>query len=1200
MGGAFARDVLRTVWLSRRRFLLIAAICMLGVTMFVGVRAACENLRASADEFFDAQRLYDVSVQSTLGLTGDDVKALAALDGVGVAEGSWSETAYTQVGDARAQVSVMAWEQGGMNEPYLLDGRLPEAAGEVAVTSEFLEDSGLSLGDAVTFSADPDGGDGEPGEAGEAAGGETAEADGEAGEADGEDDFGGDVDVSSGETSEQFASGDYVIVGSVIDPTSVNAKHGSSSFRATGARYSFFVSPASVDPDVADVYSVVYLSVEGASALSGFSGDYDERVAAVTEAAEGIKAEREEARTAQVRDDATEQVDEAEREVNAELADAQAQIDDAQAQIDDAIAQVEEGRAELASQRASLEEAQRELDEGAALLDEARARLDEGDRQLDDAEALLPGGQDELDAAREELAAAREEYERQAEAWPAQREQLASGLSQVQSQIPAAEQAVSGLRDRLGELEAQEDPDEAQIAEVRGQLEAAEGALDLLTGREAELSGLIEQGDAAMRDAPGQLDASEAGLDEWQSGLDQISAGRAEAERGRRQLEQQQAQLDAAQAQIDAAWPLLEDGEAQLDAGEAEALEGQAELDERREEFERGKQEALERIEDARRQVDELESATWYVQDRGAISSYASIDSDAGSIEAIGTVFPVIFLTVAILVSLTTASRMVEEDRGLIGLYKALGYSRATIMSKYVAYTLGASLAGGAVGAVLGFVALPSFLATVFEVMYTLPAFTLHFDAGLCALAMGMFCVGISLATVLTCRGELAEQPASLMRPRAPKAGARILLERVGPLWRRMSFLNKVTARNLFRYKRRFAMTVFGVAGCTALMIIGFAISDSVQALSDNQYGAADRAGVYDYDLMAVVTDPDDLVGLAETLTGDDGVTDYVAVLTDSLTVEHDGRKETVQLMVVPDGFDLEGYVELRPMRTGGLPGALGLGGTATEAGDGAGGALALAGATAGPDGAPGTGDEGVLVTYNAAEVLGFGVGDEVSMRDTALREATARVDGVVANYLGNVVYMTEDAYERLFGVAVEPNAVLAHLSGDASAQIAFADELARDPDVRQVTSVEKSVRDFEANFMLINYVVVLLVCLAAGLSFVVLFTLATTNISERERELATIKVLGFRRREVRTYVNKETVVLTLIGTVAGVPLGAALSHLLTYVLVMPSMYFAVEIHPLSFVWSCAFSLLFAFVVNVICNRSLDRVDMVAALKSAE
>ena len=1138
---AMATDTLRTIRASLRRFLSIAAICVLGTTMLVGLTIACDDLRLSADEFFDAQRLYDVSVQSTLGLTDEDVSALAALGGVEAAEGSWSETAYTTVHDERHSVAVHAFAAGGMNQPYVVEGALPTGNDEVAVTAEYLEESGKQLGDTVTFGVE-----------GEGAGGTSED----------------ELDsLGSSDTSELFASHAYTITATVIDPTSVAAKHGSSSFRASGAKYSFFVTN---DAATSDAYSVVYLRVKGASELSGFSEAYDALVAQVVDEAEAIKDAREQARTESVLGDATAKVNDAEAEAATEFEDAEAQLADAQSTIDDALAQIAEGRSELASQGAlassQLAAAQDKLDESAAELATARRELERKEQQLDEAASQLPGDEAALAAARGELERQRTAAEQEIDA----RIQASWYASAERAQLVSQRDAVAAQIAQLKEAGSESPAAQQQLAELTSTLSALEDG--------------IAQGDAAAEsERQSALDAlneqlapTEAQLGQWEAALGQIAGGRSQLEAARTQVAEGETQIAAGRAELRsqrlAAQRQLAEGAATLNDAEAEAQDGQAELDENRAAYEQKKADALAKIAEARAKVSELEGATWYVQDRSAISSYASIESDASSIQVIGTVFPAIFLTVAILVSLTCATRMVEEERGLIGLYKALGYSRRRIMGKYVAYTFAAAALGGTVGCLLGFIALPEFLFEVFAVMYTLPAFTLHFDAVLCAAAIGMFVVGICVATVLTVRSELAEQPALLMRPKAPRAGTRILLERIPFVWRHLSFLNKVTARNLFRYKRRLAMTVFGVAGCCALMICGFAIADTVLALCPNQYGGSGRAGIYQYHTLAV-TQPADLEDAAARLAENGDVEGFLALRYENVTLEHDGAKEAVQLVVVPNGFSLEGYIDLR-----------------SEGGE----HLSLAGATASDTG------DGVLATKNAAVMLGLGEGVEVSLQDATLARASAHVSGIAMNYLGNSVYMTQDAYERIFGHAFEPNALLVKTAGTAEQRIAFAEGLARDATYLAVTSIDAGVRDFQTNFMLINYVVALITALAAGLSFVVLFTLSTTNISERERELATIKVLGFRRGEVRTYVNKELLILAGIGTLAGIPVGTLLGHGLTYVLNMPSMYFAVEIAPLSYVWSCGLSMLFAVAVCRITNRSLDRVDMVGALKSAE
>lgn len=1183
MRSALAKDTLRTIHRSARRFLALAAICVLGTTMLIGLTIACEDLRLSADSFFDDQRLYDVSVQSTLGLTNEDVDALAALDDVDSAQGSWSETAYTEVGDARQSVSVSSIAKGGMNEPYLLEGRLPKDGGELATTSEYLEASGKRIGDTVTFGVDADASTWAADDASEHQREKAADlldkiADDENGkltederkllddvtaadlaraaESDGidldrwadlsdneltnllTDAYEGrfdDIETDTGDSTELFARHTYTIVGEVIDPTSVAAKNGSASFRSTGSKYSFFVTDKAA---TAEAYSVVYLRVTGTDSLSCFSDEYERRVAAVKDEAEAIKAQREDAREQQIARDGNARIDDAEASANEQFDKVEDQLAEAQATIDDAMAQIETGREQLASQKASALDA----------LAGAQGQINAGRAQLADP-ATREAAVAQAHQAADEALEANEQYQ--------QGKQALDALTQVRDAYDALAQAKASLEAQIAQLEESgQDVTQAkaQLAAVQAQMADIETQLAQQGVKPEQLPALIEQAQA-------QLDAArQSAHDSADKAVDDQLAGMSS------QLDEAQATLNDQRAQ---ALRMLDEAAAQLADAQAQADEGQATLDDSRAEYEDAKADALAKIADARAKLASVGSATWYVQDRSAISSFASIDTDASCIETIGVAFPAIFLTVAILVSLTTAARMVEEERGLIGLYKALGYPRGQIMGKYVLYTTGAAVVGGIVGSVLGFVALPEFLFTFFRLMYTFPEFSLHFSAGLCALACGMFVAGIGLATALTVRRELAEQPAQLMRPRAPKAGKRILLERVRPVWNRLSFLNKVTARNLFRYKGRLAMTVFGVAGCCALMIAGFAINDTVQALSANQYGADRRAGIYAYDVLAA-TQPDDLESAADSLTADARVRDYTTIRTENVSAGFGDALETVQLVVVPDGFSLDGYIDLR-----GEDGSH----------------LSLADATA---------DGGVLVTKSLANVTGLAAGDDVSLQDTSLNRGEAKVDAVVMNYLGDAIYMSQSAYEATFGERLEANALLAHLNGTTDEKIAYADELASDTTFLSVVSTPKAVRDFSNVFMLISCVTVLLTVLAAGLSFVVLLTLSATNVSERERELATIKVLGFRKRETRTYINKEMLILALIGTLAGIPLGIALSHALTYVLNMPSMYFAVEIAPTSILASCGLSFVFALVVCAMARRSIDRIDMVGALKSAE
>ena len=1194
LGGArsaFGVGILRTMAGSSKRFVALATICALGVTMLVGLKVACIDLRASADRFFDSQDLFDVRIQSTLGLTDEDVAALSELDGVDVAEGGYTETVYASVGSGSEKVDVKALSPSGINEPQVIEGNLPVTADQIAVTRRYAEEAGLGIGDTVSFHAASDGD--------EAGSGEDAAA------------------------TSVFERKDYTISAIVLDPTDINAGNGTMSFRSSGgAQYAFFVLPSAA---TSEAYTAVYLTVEGASDPLCYTGTYEELVDAVVQQVEGVREEREAARGEGLRDDANATIDEQEADAQSQLADAQSQLDDAQAELDSGAAELADGQAQLDSGYAQLGSAERELATNEAQVNAGLAQiaaglgcsvekipetLDARRADLAAGRAEIQAGRSQLEAGRSQLTAARAQITSTvqlvaslpyvSDVWPAAAwDRLASAKTVAEAEAAAAEfsatvdpfvsEATSSLdaliaylrsdevssagsvldrlpeaiQQRIGELIAQLPAQVQPVvngllsqtpAQVAAQLETmrnmiaqmgqlAPGMVEIVRG-EARLA----ESEAQLADAEVQLTAGESQLNEAADGYAQLVAARS--------------QLEAGRSQIDANRQTLDANAAELADGHAELADGQAQLDDAQTTLDQKRADALALIADARAQVDDIDDATWYVQDRSSLSSYASVESDASSIEAIGTVIPLVFFVVAVLISLTTMTRMVEEERSLIGLYKALGYGRRAILSKYVAYAVAACVVGGIVGNVLGFVVLPLILFTIFSTMYALPAFVLQFDVLYALGSVLLFAVGIVGATVLTCRRELRESPASLMLPKAPRAGSRIFLEYLRPFWRRLGFLNKVTARNIFRYKRRFLMTVFGIAGTTALLVCGFGIRDTVLSLSGRQYG---DAGVIGYDLMAV-TSPDDLKGFATDLSDDAHVASFIPVGVDSLTVTYGDRRESVQLVIVPDDVSLDGYVRL----------------TGED-----GGALELP-------------DMGAIITKNAEQVLGFAVGDAVHAQDSALTEANVTVDAICQNYLGNTVFMSRVAYEQAFGKTGQLNGLLANLDGSQDEQIAFAEELSGDGRALSVVSTAKLVRDFSSAFTLINTVVYVVIALAAALSFTVVFTLSNTNISERERELATIKVLGFRAHEVHRYINKETLILTGMGVVVGLPLGYALTRSLTWILKMPSLYFDTVVEPLTYVIAAVLAFAFTLLVNRLTDRALDRVDMVGALKSAE
>lgn len=1060
MAHAFRKDIWRTIVQSRKRFISILVICVLGVTMVTGLRASCFDLRNSADAFFDSQQLYDVSIQSTLGLSADDVEAVSKIEGVQQAEGTWTEDTYTDAGSSRLSVEVKVLSESGINEPYLVSGELPTTSNEIAVTQNYLDVSGASIGDTVTL-----------------------------------EDNGSDA---------LFMRTEYTITGTVIDPTELTNPTGPIAIRASASPdCCFFVTADAVDPEVADTFTTIYIKAANADGISSYSDQYTSLINTVVDNLETLRTEREQARTDEIKQDAQATIDEQEAEAQDGFTEAESQLADAQAQIDDGWEELIASKSQLAEGRQQLADGEAELEAQAQQLKEGRAQIEEGLNQVTEG-----------------------------------RTQIESGIQQINAAC------------------------DAQIEDAQAALD--QGLIDETT-YQAALQAIEQECANQLAPLDEQLKTLETTEQQLSTQLSQIAEG--------------ETALVSARQQLEASRQEITSGEQQITAGEKELQAGQTELDTQRQEYEKTKADALQQIADARAEVDDIEAAQWYIQTRDSNAGYTSVESDASSIEAIGLVFPVVFIIVAVLIALTTITRMVEEERSLIGTYKSLGYSRHTILMKYLMYALGASLIGGILGGVCGFIVFPTFLfSVVFEAMYQIPEYLYSFDALYGIGSVLFFIIGIAGAAILACRSELKQTPAALMRPKAPKAGSRIFLERITPLWNRMSFLNKVTARNIFRYKKRFLMTIFGIMGCMALLICGFAIRDSVHALSVMQYNDINR-----YDVLAVVNQEDFDASL-QTLEEDTRISSVQPLSVDSVTVSSPASpnsetdtssaggttseaKESLQLFIVPDGASLSDFINTR-----------------TSA-----------------DSPCELSDEGILLTRNAAELLGISEGGSAHVETSTLKQADVPVQYVIDNYLGNAAYLTESTYEKYFGTSADPNGFFINLvSDDAAEQEAFANELTDNETFMTVTSTQKMSEEFSQSFSLINTVVYVIIVLAAALAFVVLFTLSTTNISERIRELATIKVLGFRKREVNHYINKETILLTALGMICGIPLGYAFSQSLTYVLKMPSIYFAVTIEPLSYVYACALTLFFAWLVALLSNRALAKIDMIEALKSVE
>ena len=579
--------------------------------------------------------------------------------------------------------------------------------------------------------------------------------------------------------------------------------------------------------------------------------------------------------------------------------------------------------------------------------------------------------------------------------------------------------------------------------------------------------------------------------------------------------------------------------------------------------------------------------ARWHIFARISNGSYTRLRSDVASIQSLGYAFPVLFLVVAMMMSLTAMARMVEEERGLIGTYLSLGYGRCAAITRHAFFAIFACLVGGGIGDILGFLAIPSLLLKILRGLYTVPGVVLRYDwlyGSICVLA---FVIPVAICTIIVSWRETRQVPSALLRPKSPKAGARVLLEHLPFIWNRLSFLNKVSIRNLARFKGRLFMTIGGVAGCTALIVCALALNDTVATLGIRQYD-----GIYRYDMISIST-PDAFQNMKKSVQKDksSNLVDTIlpAYISSGEIAKSDANNgksnsnsnnnshnkivedsESVQIVVVKDAAALSNMVRLQDVNNNLQNISLN--------------------------------DDGPLLSQSAASSLGIANGNYITITNSSFKRAKVKLRAIVRNLIGSNIYMTSRCYERIFsfknGKNVKNNALILRLRGDDDAKMCYADHVADRDGVLAVMNITRMKHSF--SFDLMNAVVALIVTLAAGLALAVLFTLASTNISERTREMATLKVLGFYRREVHAYVHKEMLTLTVIGILVGLPLGRLVAGLLTNALRMPSLYFEVEVSPLSYVIAGFATLIFALIVQWSTNPALDRIDPVSSLKSVE
>ncbi len=1190
-------DAFREVWNTRSRFFSILILAALAVAFLSGIRITAPDMQYTADNYYDKQNVMDGYVLSTLGLVEEDIEALKQVEGILDVEGG-----YTLDAKALDGVVIVRSMPERMNLLEVVNGRLPEQAGECVTEENILTQLGVEIGDRLPF-------------------------------------------VVGEDNEEALELFEYTIVGTVKSPLYMGTDRGTSSL-GTGSVDGFVYIPK--DNFTWDYYTVAFFTADGLMELNTYSDEYDDQIDALVDSMESFADERAVLRRETLVAEAQEEIDDAwaelndvKKDVEEELADAWQELLDGRQELDDGWIEYRDGIQELDD---SVAEANREIADAEVEL--ADALVD-----LNDAEQKLADGRKELDDGWKDYEEGVAEYYDGYQEYLDGKAEYQDGLEEYNDGIKELKKGKKQLASAKATLEASEvqyEQGKAQFDQVKGAIWMVasgsncgyQGPDDLLTGAASNdpvASAVLTQAltylpmipmDAAtVVETHQTLQGSRVQLDE---GWKEYRSGFSEMEDGSKELANAKYLLEEAKAGLQDAEVELTDGKERLDKALTTLLEAEEELKIGREdldhgwteyydgleeladarvtlqeevadaeveladalvelndgeqeyadglvEYEDGKLEAEEEIADAegkladaQAELDDIDECEWYVLSRKTNMGIAGYGQDSQRISNLADVFPIIFFLVAALACLTTMTRMVEEQRTQIGSMKALGFSYVAISIKYIGYAFAASFIGGMIGLQFGKL-IPMVIANAFNIMYVMPPLEFKFmpDVNVTAVLAAVVCT--TGAALWACGSTLVAAPAALMRPKAPRAGKRVFLEHIGPLWRSLNFTWKVTMRNLLRYKRRFWMTVIGIGGCTALIVTGFGLHNSIFDILDKQF---DEISLYDVS-----------VGFEEEVEDEDRLNVY-RYLDETMEIDRwlpchnemvDSSSETavengVTIFAINHLEELDAFVDMRHRLNSEevvLP------------------------------------DDGVIITEKLSELLDLEVGDMITL------DGERRVDVPIAdiseNYVQHYIYMTKPYYESVFQAEADDNVVLFAYTDEskgASSEDAISQQISTTmmemEGVATFSRIAALRETFTESMVSIDYAVIIVIVAAAVLAFVVLYNLTNINITERTRELATLKVLGFYDGETSAYVYRENIFLTVFGIMMGLVMGRFLHSWLILTVEVNQVMFGRTAPAYAYVYAALLTVLFSAIVNVAAHFKLKKVDMVESLKTVE
>lgn len=1149
MSRALIKEILRSIKRSLSRFISIIAIVALGTCFFAGINAVSPDMRATADKYFNEKKLMDINVVSTIGLTDSDAWEISGIDGVEAVMPSKTVDALVSI-DGKGLLGVdgsvfscraysidpNAFLEGGVNESYLnrltlVEGRYPQKINECVVDGcDTAVPKDLAVGKKITLEGD-----------------------------------GYNINSTLSVT-------EFKIVGIVETPIFISFERGATTVGSGKLGGFMFISEGAF---CNDFYSSIFVRAKGTEEYPTYSKKYDEFITPLIERIQAVSSGCIAWRTQELRDTLPPIIESGTAELETKKQEAEEKLAQALEQVEKVKYYAKNGEAELEEKRsqadAQLSIAQAEYDEGEAMYYDG---VEEYNKNFEEyIEAL---------AQANENPKAREQYYAAVKALNSAELRLTTakeGIEFLESSIKAIERAIKTQ-------DGQKLYDEIVKALIESGVISSEEAMsrEELSERLIELKEKLILSKDEYQKGMAEYIKNKAAVDEASvliDQLDKLDAAGEELEKVRAQLEEAKEELDSSKEKLDVAKMKFEYEIKQAESDLAKAKENYSTIDEQYQQKVRETNNAFKDaqfdLDSAKSLMNSLYDAKWYVTGRSELQGYESYNQTAQNMQAFAKVFPLFFFLLAALICLTTMTRMVEEERIQLGTLKALGYTTQAIVAKYIIYASLATFIGCIIGLSFGFTLLPTAIYNSYGMLFNLPPLSCKFYFGYALAGLLGSLLSTVTASLYACKNELATCPAQLMRPKAPKSGKRVALEKINIIWGRLNFTSKVTVRNLFRNKKRFFMTVFGIAGCTGLLLTGFGLGGSIGAILPGQYG---ENGVAQYDLQIALSENLSSSGdVSQTLSFIESDTRLDASTLTYFRTLFATSRNTDELfeanLVVPEnGETLSQLIKLHNRKSGK--------------------ALSL--------------NEGdVIISEKLANKTGTKVGDEILIKDEG-EERPLKVTGITENYAYHYIYISRDVYESVFGGDIGYNCVLARLSDSVKTSAGLEGKkntLATDlMDLDGVMSVifnSQIIENFGSTINTLNAVIVTVFTGAAGaLAFVVLYNLSNININERVRELATIKVLGFYDKEVSQYIYRENVILTIMGILLGLVLGIPVHSYVIRVAEVNVVMFGRSIDWQSFMLSALITLFFAFVVNLLMHFKMKKISMVESMKSVE